>query len=1175
MHNILIINDGSTVSKSIFSGLDQKLYDLEYQKSLTSGISQLSAKKFQLIIICFSDKKKFTPSFWTKISKVKGTPLLILIDDDLEDSNIPELDGQMVDIMIRPSNHPALLLHKIKLFTSLSTQDLPGEKPEAGQDIASLKSRLTNAEKKYRTLFNKSNDAQFIANIKGQILDSNQNASKLLGFTQKEFRNKSLRELHPNRQNNLSVRAVRELGEKGNFKLESHLLHKDGKKLTVEISGTTIDIKPEKIIQVAVKDITRERSILEELLTKNRAVESANDGILITDPHQPDNPIIYSNLNFQKITGYNKKDLIGKNCRILQGAETDQTTVQKLREAIKECKPIKCEILNYRKDGSSFWNLLSINPVFNDKNEVINFIGVQHDITDQKKASQELKDFEKFFSTGLELLCITGMDGYFKKVNPALKAALGYSNTELFSTPFIELVHPSDLKKSQKEVERLIEGKPTISVENRLRCKNGDYIYIQWNAIPDVKAQLMYATGRDVTAERIKSIALENSEKGLNESQKLAHVGNWEWHIKSRKSLIWSREQYRIYGFKLTEKISTEKFLNRIHPEDRKILADQDWTKVLSSKAVKKEYRIVHPQKGIRHIYSLGLPIKNPDGEITKVIGTDQDITERKLFENQLRESQRKWHSLFNNANDVVQILDKDFSVLDINHLPPNLTQKGITSKTYIGSNYFEFVLNGREIWRSIVADLQSSGIAYFNRIEGGKYYFKCNIIPLTSEGSTDGYIVIETDITEEKEQENKLIESENRLKTAIASAPIPLMIHDEDGKIYRISRGWEKYSGYSLDKIPTIERWTQFAFGEEQKVSKAYIDNLFAYNETINNGEAEITDNNGKKRTWNFHSTPLGYLDNGKRLILSTAVDLSKSKSAENEIKRLNKNLEKTVETRTRALQYALKNIRKTQAQLIQQEKMASLGLLTAGLAHEINNPMNFIYAGINNLERIVRDIKPVIELYRSLHKSNNVPDKLGEIAQLKSDCAFEEKINTIPELLGDIKLGAERTTEVVKGLRTFSRLDKNEKKPYNIHEGLDSSLMLLQNRITDDIIIKKKYNNKIGLVNCFPSQLNQVFLNILSNAIEAMDGKGKLTIETGLPFGKPVISIKDNGIGMTKKTKSKIFDPFYTTKEVGKGVGLGLSISYGIIEKHGGEIMVISAPKRGTEFRIKLPKS
>lgn len=287
-------------------------------------------------------------------------------------------------------------------------------------------------------------------------------------------------------------------------------------------------------------------------------------------------------------------------------------------------------------------------------------------------------------------------------------------------------------------------------------------------------------------------------------------------------------------------------------------------------------------------------------------------------------------------------------------------------------------------------------------------------------------------------------------------------------------------------------------------------------------------------------------------------------------ELRRSNKQLEETIEE----LETALEDLKITQSQLIHSEKMASLGSLIAGLAHEINNPMNFIYAGINNMERIMADIHPIMKQYGLLNEKGDIHQQLDKIDQAKNKHSFEEKIESIPQLISDIKLGSERTSYIIRGLMTFTSSDKNVKKQYNIHEGINSSLMLLKNRITDDIVIKRKYNKKIGMIKCFPSQLNQVFWNILSNAIEALEGKGKITIETSMPFGKLVISIKDNGIGMTKKIKRRIFDPFFTTKEVGKGIGLGLSISYGIVEKHGGEILVITAPKRGSEFRIILPK-
>ncbi len=1132
--------------------------------------------KDKIIVFLNISSEKITKNTLEKLQASNCSSILIVGNYPKIFQILPEpSETCTIDYLPCPEDYQEQVLFKIKQYEKTLTYKHKQEKKlnKLKKQLHSLEVTTSTTEHKYNTLFNKSYDAKFIADTNGLIINSNRSASKLLGYTQKELSKKKLQDLLPDDQKGKADSAIQQLIEEGNFTMKTCVYSKNGKRLLVEISGVVVNLSKSTIIQIIVKDVTKETEYFRDLLSKNRAIEATNEGILITDPNQPDNPIIYANPTFIKKTGYARRDVIGKSFDFLFGADTNTQTIQQIRQAITSSKPIKREILNYKKDGSPFWNLFSITPIFDENKKTVNFIGIVNDVTKHKQTVQQLEEYKKFFTMGTDMLCIAGLDGYIKKTNPVFSKTLGFSEKELLSKPFIEFVHPDDHDKTNKEVAKLAKGKLTLSFENRYVTKSGNYRLLKWNVKPDIKTGKLYATARDITEEKLISTTL----KGLNTSQTLAHIGYWEWNIPKNKSVIWSNEQYKIYGFNQGEKISLSKFTNRIHPEDRDKILNQNWQASPPETTKSTEYRILHPEKGLRYIHSLAQGIASSDGTVYKVVGTDQDITKRKKAEIKLQESQQRWLSLFNNSNDIVQILDRDFTVLDINHMPQNLLNRGITGKQYLGSHYFDYVLNGREIKTKVIAALRKNSNAHFDRedeqADSSNYYFKCNLVPLMSEKGTEGYIVIETDVSDEKRNEKQLIESENKLNKAIVTAPIPIMIHDEDGKVYRISMGWKKYSGYTIEKIPTISEWTKKAFGTEQRVSKKYVDNLFTYNETINNGEQALKDSKGRKRIWNFFSTPLGYMENGKRLILSTAVDLTKSKSAENEIRRLNKNLEKKVLERTSELEEAFQNIKKTQSQLIQQEKMASLGLLTAGLAHEINNPMNFIYAGINNLERIINDVQPIINKYLKLKPGENHSEAIETINQEKNNTAFLEKINVIPELLSDIKLGAERATEVVKGLRTFSRLDQNEKKPYDIHEGLDSSIMLLQNKVTDKITIIKKYDTGIGLIKCFPSQLNQVFLNIISNAIEALEGKGRITIQTSIPYGKVVISIKDNGVGMNKKTKNRIFDPFYTTKEVGKGVGLGLSISYGIIEKHGGEILVISTPKQGTEFRIKLP--
>jgi len=278
-------------------------------------------------------------------------------------------------------------------------------------------------------------------------------------------------------------------------------------------------------------------------------------------------------------------------------------------------------------------------------------------------------------------------------------------------------------------------------------------------------------------------------------------------------------------------------------------------------------------------------------------------------------------------------------------------------------------------------------------------------------------------------------------------------------------------------------------------------------------------------------------------------------------------------IEVINRELVKTLDDLKQAQSQLVQSEKMASLGQLVAGIAHEINNPVNFISAGVDSLSTNLEEIRQVLEIYHKINESN-VAEKLKEIEELKQRVEYKEAIREINKLIESIKNGTVRTTEIVKGLRTFSRLDEDILKMADIHEGIDSTLILLRNRYKNRIEIIRNYGH-LQQVECYPGQLNQVFMNILSNAVDAIDDKGTITISTSLKNNNICISIKDSGNGIPENLLEKIFDPFFTTKGVGKGTGLGLSISQSIIEKHKGTIEAKSKPGKGTEFIIELPAS
>ncbi|MBD2095043.1 PAS domain S-box protein [Trichocoleus sp. FACHB-591] len=292
--------------------------------------------------------------------------------------------------------------------------------------------------------------------------------------------------------------------------------------------------------------------------------------------------------------------------------------------------------------------------------------------------------------------------------------------------------------------------------------------------------------------------------------------------------------------------------------------------------------------------------------------------------------------------------------------------------------------------------------------------------------------------------------------------------------------------------------------------------------------------------------------------------------------------------------LQEALHELQQTQAQLVQSEKMSSLGQLVAGVAHEINNPINFIYGNLTHAKQYLQDLFKLLHLYQA-----HYPHPAPAIQTTTQEIDLEFLGEDFERILASMQVGAERIRQIVLSLRNFSRLDEAEMKPVDIHQGLDNTLVILQNQLKPrpgylGIEVIKEYG-QLPLVNCYAGQLNQVFMNLLTNAIDALEARctnqplkdGVALVDQEALVASPriwistavvepnqvMIRVVDNGPGMTERTRQRLFDPFFTTKEVGKGTGLGLSISYQIVEKHQGQLRCLSVPGEGAEFIVQIP--
>jgi two-component system NtrC family sensor kinase len=400
-----------------------------------------------------------------------------------------------------------------------------------------------------------------------------------------------------------------------------------------------------------------------------------------------------------------------------------------------------------------------------------------------------------------------------------------------------------------------------------------------------------------------------------------------------------------------------------------------------------------------------------------------------------------------------------------------------------------------------------------------------------------------------------------------------------ETNEVFFSSR-WQEMLGYEEAEITNhFQEWKQRLHPDDSDRVLTTFQQYFAGQLSTYEQEYRLQHRNGKYIWVLCRGILLRDVWNKPYRMAGSHTDITRRKQAEEELRQS----ELQLKTQTQHLRQALKELQQTQMQLIHSEKMSSLGQLVAGIAHEINNPVNFIYGNLNYLEEYVKGLLNIVQTFQQCYPQ---PVNVVQKAMEKFELGFVS--NDLPQLLNSIRVGSERIRDIVHSLRNFSRLDEAEIKSVDIHEGIENTLLILQHRLKlespkSTIILNKEYGN-LPVVDCFPGQLNQVFINILSNAIDALEETithqqnnfiPTITIRTNVIDNRWVlIYIADNGLGMGEDTKLRVFDPFFTTKPVGQGTGLGLSISYQIVvERHSGKLDLFSEPGKGTEFQIKLP--
>jgi two-component system, NtrC family, sensor kinase len=647
----------------------------------------------------------------------------------------------------------------------------------------------------------------------------------------------------------------------------------------------------------------------------------------------------------------------------------------------------------------------------------------------------------------------------------------------------------------------------------------------------------------------------------------------------AHRILVWNSAMEDLTGLRAKDMLGTTRQWEPFYPEKRPTLADillSDSSVPLDelyfscqisqhvSGKLQSERWFDHINGQRRYLFFNASPIYDKKDRKVAAIETLLDITERKLAEEEHRIL--SW-AVDNNPNSIV-ITDPDGTIEYVNHKFCSLT--GYSTAEAIGRNP-RILKSGEtpqeqyaELWRTISQGGTWHG-EFHNRKKSGELYWEsASIAPIKDDqGRILRYLAVKEDITHRKIYEAELLNNSEELllkhselnamfslvnigkrewEDTMDSIPEMVLMCNPSGAITRCNRAVTVFTGLTYLQILGLNCMELFVRSGMKVVSCDDVSGHMTYA--------------GGSRHFELLFNELKQL--GTNEVRGSVVTIHET----TEFVRVNEDLKK-----------ASIELQQAQTSAFQQEKMASIGQLAAGVAHEINNPMGFISS---NLTTMGKYLQKIIAFETTMIEAIQKSGDQGTVAQLK-DVRAQMKIdiilNDLHKLLEESQEGAQRVRCIVRDLKSFSHEDEAECKPFSINDCLDSTLNMARNEIKYVAEVVLDYDPDLPLLNCYPQKLNQVFMNLLVNAAHAIDGHGTIHIKTHHAGDDIVVSISDTGKGIAPENLTRIFEPFFTTKEVGKGTGLGLSISYEIIKKHGGEMTVASEVGAGTTFTVRLP--
>jgi PAS domain S-box-containing protein len=770
-------------------------------------------------------------------------------------------------------------------------------------------------------------------------------------------------------------------------------------------------------------------------------------------------------------------------------------------------------------------------------------------------------------------------------VNPAAEKIIGRTANELVGKDLLEVLPGHRTAGLFDSYIQVVETGVALETE----CYYEHDGIKAWFQIAAVKLGNGFAaTFRDISDRKIAETALRESEQRWQLAIQGINSGIWDRNLKTGE-IFHSARWKEILGYEDYEIENTgEEWDSRLHPDDA------GWVRDAYQAHLEKktpyyiaEYRLQCKDGSYKWIRSRGLALWDELGNPVRIVGAHEDITDRKQAELALKLANERLQYLLTSTPAIIfsMKLGGDY---ELTFMSENvLAIFGYEAREFLeDANFWDSHIHPEDSERihatlPQLSQKESDFQEYRFLHADGTYRWVFDRLRVVKDvqGNPIECVGYWIDISDRKIAEEKLRHREAQLDTIVTNISDGILILDPRSRVL-----FANPAASALLNVP-VEDLIDYQWG-------------IPVGQTA---EIDLVCSQGENRVAEMRVAQAQWL--GRLAYIVALRDISDRKHAE-EALRVSEARERE---KAKALELALDDLKRTQAQVIQTEKMSSLGRMVAGIAHEINNPVGFIQGNLTHASHYFQDLLSLLERYQQTY-----PNPTPAIQQFAEEIDLNFVVQDWQKLMTSMQVGAERIYQIVLSLRNFSRLDEKQLKSVDIHEGIDNTLLILQHRLrrqgnTTEIQVIKGYG-QLPKVTCYASQLNQVFLNLLSNAIDALEQDSKfgstkpgviptITIRTSVntkdwelrrdssttPKSSQVllsnrefvvIRIADNGLGMSEQVLCQIFDPFFTTKPVGSGTGLGLSISYQIVvEKHKGHISCVSAPGQGTEFIVEIP--